>query len=57
MRAGDVLPGRVYMAPQEPVIAEALRVTAGTGTPAAYDAFWGARYAIVEDPDGNRWGS
>jgi uncharacterized glyoxalase superfamily protein PhnB len=21
-----------------------------------YDAFWGARYAIIEDPDGNRVG-
>ena len=24
-----------------------------TGQQAPYDAFWGARYAVVEDPDGN----
>jgi catechol 2,3-dioxygenase-like lactoylglutathione lyase family enzyme len=24
-----------------------------TGCQPPYDAFWGARYAIVEDPDGN----
>ncbi len=27
-----------------------------TGLQPAYDAFWGARYAIVEDPDGNHVG-
>lgn len=31
--------------------------TAGyTGQQEPYDAFWGARYAIVEDPDGNAVG-
>jgi uncharacterized glyoxalase superfamily protein PhnB len=30
---------------------------AGCGSQQApYDAFWGARYAIVEDPDGNAVG-
>jgi hypothetical protein len=57
MRAETSFPAESTWRPGEPVIAEALRVTAGTGTPAAHDAFWGARYAIVEDPDGNRWGS
>jgi catechol 2,3-dioxygenase-like lactoylglutathione lyase family enzyme len=28
----------------------------GTGRQPPYDAFWGARYAIVEDPDGNAVG-
>jgi catechol 2,3-dioxygenase-like lactoylglutathione lyase family enzyme len=28
----------------------------GTGHQPPYDAFWGARYAIVEDPDGNAVG-
>jgi len=34
------------------------RVTAAghPGPPPPYDAFWGARYAIVEDPDGNHIG-
>lgn len=27
-----------------------------TGCQPLYDAFWGSRYAIVEDPDGNRVG-
>ena len=27
-----------------------------TGLQPPYDAFWGARYAIVEDPDGNHVG-
>ena len=27
-----------------------------TGLQVPYDAFWGARYAIVEDPDGNHVG-
>jgi len=27
-----------------------------TGQQAPYDAFWGARYAIVADPDGNAVG-
>jgi catechol 2,3-dioxygenase-like lactoylglutathione lyase family enzyme len=32
-------------------------VSAGyTGQQPPYDAFWGARYAIVEDPDGNAIG-
>jgi catechol 2,3-dioxygenase-like lactoylglutathione lyase family enzyme len=28
----------------------------GTGRQPPYDAFWGARHAIVEDPDGNAVG-
>jgi catechol 2,3-dioxygenase-like lactoylglutathione lyase family enzyme len=32
-------------------------VAAGyTGRQAPYDAFWGARYAVIEDPDGNHVG-
>lgn len=32
-------------------------VAAGyTGSQPPYDAFWGARYAIIEDPDGNHVG-
>jgi hypothetical protein len=55
MRAGDVLPGRIYTAPQGGVIAEAPRATASTpGASKPYDAFWGARYAIVEDPMATR---
>jgi catechol 2,3-dioxygenase-like lactoylglutathione lyase family enzyme len=27
-----------------------------TGQQAPYDAFWGARYAVIEDPDGNAVG-
>jgi hypothetical protein len=27
-----------------------------TGCQPPYDAFWGSRYAIIEDPDGNRVG-
>ena len=29
-----------------------LTVTGYRGASTAFDAFWGARYAIVEDPDG-----
>ena len=28
----------------------------GVGQQAPYDAFWGARYAVVQDPDGNAVG-
>ena len=32
-------------------------VAAGyTGRQPPYDTFWGARYAVIEDPDGNRVG-
>src|SRR5262245_8693045 len=32
-------------------------VAAGyTGRQSPYDAFWGARYAVIEDPDGNHVG-
>jgi uncharacterized glyoxalase superfamily protein PhnB len=32
---------------------EALLAEGAQGLQPPYDAFWGARYAIVEDPDGN----
>ena len=32
---------------------ESLTNAGSSGQQAPYDAFWGARYAIVEDPDGN----
>jgi len=31
----------------------ALTAAGSAGRQAPYDAFWGARYAIVQDPDGN----
>ena len=34
-------------------IFEDLTADGYTGQQAPYDAFWGARYAVVEDPDGN----
>jgi uncharacterized glyoxalase superfamily protein PhnB len=35
---------------------EALVADGYTGSQAPYDTFWGARYAVVEDPDGNHVG-
>jgi catechol 2,3-dioxygenase-like lactoylglutathione lyase family enzyme len=34
----------------------ALTASGATGTEPPYNAFWGARYAIVQDPDGNNIG-
>jgi len=31
----------------------ALTAAGGASQQPPYDAFWGARYAVVEDPDGN----
>jgi catechol 2,3-dioxygenase-like lactoylglutathione lyase family enzyme len=56
MRGGLVIGFRV--ASRESVDALYAELTTAGGRPRQppYDAFWGARYAIVEDPDGNAIG-
>lgn len=58
-QAGSTAPGRVVIGfrfPTREAVDEAYdRLTAAghSGQQPPYDAFWGARYAVVEDPDGN----
>ncbi len=51
---GSMIPGMALPA-REAVDQRYAELTAAghTGRQPPYDAFWGARYAIVEDPDGN----
>lgn len=55
---GDSSRGGVVLGFQVPTreAVDALYAEIGGGHQPPYDGFWGARYAIVEDPDGNHVG-
>jgi catechol 2,3-dioxygenase-like lactoylglutathione lyase family enzyme len=54
---GGVVVGFALASPEEVDERYAALTTAGhVGQQCPYDAFWGARYAVVEDPDGNAVG-
>ena len=55
-RSGVVMGFRVSSRDAVDRLYEAVTSAGHTGQQEPYDAFWGARYAIVEDPDGNAVG-
>ncbi len=55
-RTGAVIGFRVATREDVDDLYEELTAAGHVGQQAPYDAFWGARYAIVEDPSGNAVG-
>jgi uncharacterized glyoxalase superfamily protein PhnB len=56
MGTRNVLSFKVSSREEVDRIHERLTALGHRSSQAPYDAFWGARYAIVEDPDGNHVG-